>query len=644
MTEASRNQPAAETFKLAAEQFFAGLKALGGDDLAAAEAHLRKALELVPDRPSTLVNLSIVYARQDRLAEALASVDKALAQGAADSLTWNQKGAVHLKLAQHEQALACFDHALALDPRLHEAHNNRGSALRGLNRLEDALASYDQAIILKLDYAEALCNRGAALNDLNRLDDALESFDRAIMLKPDHAEAHNNRGVALRELGRLDEALLSYDRAIHLRPRYAEAFNNRGGALKELKRLDQALASYDKAISLKPDYAEAHGNRGNALADLRRLEEAMASFDAAISLKPDYAEAYSNRGVTLKEMKRYDEALQSYDMAIGLKPDYAEAYNNKAQLLLKLQDLRNGFRLYGWRWQARELGGKRLDTTISPWNGEPLTRNLLLWAEQGIGDEILYSSMIPLLDPRTGVTLSADKRLHSIFQRSFPGLKLIDRVLQKQPVNSGYDAQAPMGDLGRLLNVSPDMIAKRRSPFLIPSDERTRDLLDGHDFLRARPVCGLAWKSANKRIGDEKSIALRDLEPLLTTAGITFVNLQYGDVDSEIDDAARDLGTIVHQARDVDVFNDIDGLLSLIAACDIVLTTSNVTAHLAGAIGKKAAVLVPTGKGRIWYWHDQPESLWYPSLRLFSQAEDWNWEPAISAATHWVRENISWTK
>jgi tetratricopeptide (TPR) repeat protein len=629
-----------EAVKAAAEYFFEGLRALNDGDLNRAEMGFLKALELAPDRPSVLTNLSIVYTKQNKLVQASELVQKALEKDSTEPLYWLQSGVVQLKLGDYNGALISLTRALEKNPSLAEGHNNLGGTLKELNRLDDALASYDRAVSLDPGYAEAHNNRGNALKELNRLDEALVSYDKAISLKPGYAEAHGNRGNALKELNRLDEALASYDKAINLKPDYAEAYSNRGNALNELNRHDEALDSYDKAISLKPDYAEAYSNRGSALNELNRLDEALASYDKAISLKPDYAEAYSNRGIALKELNRLDEALVSYDTAISLKPDYAEGYHNKSLLLLREQRYRDGFSLYQWRWNTKEFGSRPLNTTIPIWDGSSSTRKLLLWAEQGIGDEIFYSSMISLISKEISVTLSADRRLHSLYERSFPRLNLIDRAVQRQSTNSGFDNQAAIGDLGNLLEVSPEKVKQRRYPFLVVSEERTQEHLTTNEFLRERPVCGVAWKSANKKFGDKKSITLKDLEPLLRTKDITFVNLQYGDVTTEITRVADEIGTTVQQARDLEVFNDIDGLLSLIDACDIVLTTSNVTAHLAGAIGKKAAVLVPAGKGRGWYWHDQPQSIWYPSLRLFNQSENGDWSATITEAANWIRENI----
>jgi tetratricopeptide (TPR) repeat protein len=598
-----------------------------------------RAIKLKPTSAEAYYNLAHGWQSLRDFEGALSCLERAIAFRYNDPEYHFERGNVLTQLNRPKEAIASYEEAVRLQPSYFEVYNNLGTLQREIGEPERAISSYDKAINLKPAYAEAFYNRGNALKELDRLDEALASYDKAISLKPDYAAAFHNRGNTLKELDRLDEALVSHDKAISLKPDYAEAHSNRGNTLKELHRFDEALASYDEAISLKPDNAEAYSNRGNTLSELNRPDDALASHDKAISLKPDYAEAYSNRGNALRELGRLDEALASYDKAITLKPSYAGSYYNKAMLLLAEQHYQDGFSLYSWRWSKKDSGSKKLSTTIPVWSGNSVER-LLLWAEQGIGDELFFSSMIPLISDVLSITLSADKRLHNLYKRSFPHLNLIDRTIQKQPVNSGFDAQAAVGDLGQLLRISRETIKQTRYPFLVSSAERTQEHLKNNEFLRKNPVCGIAWQSKNKKIGDRKSIALQDLEPLLRTTGITFVNLQYGDVTGEINDVARDIGTIVHQAKELDVFNDIDGLLSLIEACDIVLTTSNVTAHLAGALGKKAAVLVPRGKGRIWYWHHQPESIWYPSLRLFNQSDNFDWQDAIAESIKWIEDNI----
>jgi len=133
-------------------------------------------------------------------------------------------------------------------------------------------------------------------------------------------------------------------------------------------------------------------------------------------------------------------------------------------------------------------------------------------------------------------------------------------------------------------------------------------------------TCGLAWKSGNSSFGAKKSLQLEQLSPLLLRDEFRFVNLQYGAVKEDLSEVRKKLGVEVQEIAGLNCYDDIEGLLALVDLCDLVVTTSNVTAHLAGANGKKTAVLVPSGVGRIWYWRSIGEnSLWYPSVTLFEQ-------------------------
>ena len=119
--------------------------------------------------------------------------------------------------------------------------------------------------------------------------------------------------------------------------------------------------------------------------------------------------------------------------------------------------------------------------------------------------------------------------------------------------------------------------------------------------------------------------------PIFNIPNITFINLQYGDISNEIESLFADYGVKIKTVHEIDNLNNIDGLASLINACDFVITTSNVTAHISGAIGKETYVLLPYGNGKVWYWHEGVgKSIWYPTLNLFSQPDINNWAAPIS--------------
>ena len=539
-----------------------------------------------------------------------------------------------------EAARTLYREVLAAEPRHFDSLHLLGLSTVQSGETEAGVALIRAALMVRPDVAEACYNLGNALLTLKRPAEALDSFSRALQINPSDAQCQFETGNALNDLKRTDEAILRYDEAIRLDPRYAEAHNNRGIALKDAGRFEEAVTSYDTAIALRPRYAEAHSNRGNALKELARFEEALACHDRAISLKPDYAEAHYNRGNVLGDLKRYEEALGSYDQALILRPDYAEARHNKALLLLGRGRLREGFELYPARWQTASFVGGNFRGKVPRWDGRTQQGQLLLWGEQGVGDEIFHASLLPLV-PQDGIriTVAADKRLHAIFRRSFPYASVIDSSTLAMQKDADYTAQAPVGDLGGILGLDAEMLAARQTSFLRVDEARREALRKAPGFPERGPVVGLSWKSSNKKFGAEKSLRLSDLAPILSVPGVSFVNLQYGEVAAEIAEAREAFGISVHEVQGLDVFNDIDGLLALIDACDVVVTTSNVTAHLAGSIGKKAVVLVPAGKGCLWYWQGGSNDLWYPSLTRLAQQRVGDWGGAIAAASAWLKDN-----
>ena len=539
-----------------------------------------------------------------------------------------------------DAARTLYREVLAAEPRHFDSLHLLGLSTVQSGETEAGVALIRAALMVRPDVAEACYNLGNALLTLKRPAEALDSFSRALQINPSDAQCQFETGNALNDLKRSDEAILRYDEAIRLDPRYAEAHNNRGIALKDAGRFEEAVTSYDTAIALRPRYAEAHSNRGNALKELARFEEALACHDRAISLKPDYAEAHYNRGNVLGDLKRYEEALGSYDQALILRPDYAEARHNKALLLLGRGRLREGFELYPARWQTASFVGGNFRGKVPRWDGRTQQGQLLLWGEQGVGDEIFHASLLPLV-PQDGIriTVAADKRLHAIFRRSFPYASVIDSSTLAMQKDADYTAQAPVGDLGGILGLDAEMLAARQTSFLRVDEARREALRKAPGFPERGPVVGLSWKSSNKKFGAEKSLRLSDLAPILSVPGVSFVNLQYGEVAAEIAEAREAFGISVHEVQGLDVFNDIDGLLALIDACDVVVTTSNVTAHLAGSIGKKAVVLVPAGKGCLWYWQGGSNDLWYPSLTRLAQQRVGDWGGAIAAASAWLKDN-----
>jgi len=194
-----------------------------------------------------------------------------------------------------------------------------------------------------------------------------------------------------------------------------------------------------------------------------------------------------------------------------------------------------------------------------------------------------------------------------------------------------FNAHEVFGSLPRRLRPTFDSFPRRDCGFLVADPRRAGELRARLTEGDGRLVVGLSWSSANTKVGRFKSAQLRDFEPLLRLPGCRFVDLQYGDTQAERETVARELGITIERLE-VDNRNDIDGLSALMSACDAVVTTSNTTPHLAGALGCPTWVMVPRGRGRFWYWFkDRPDSPWYPQVRVRPIAQGQSWADLVSA-------------
>jgi tetratricopeptide (TPR) repeat protein len=602
--------------------------------------HTKRRGALNPRKAALHNNLGFTFRALKRLEQARESFEQALLIDPQLTDACLNLGLTLHDLGRFDEAVGIFARAIALNPAHVDAHFHEGNSLRALRRFDEALVCFSNVIKLNPDHAEAHFSCGNLLFQLHRFHDALLSYEEAIRIKPEYASAINNFGLTLYELGRVDEALTCYSKALQINPLEADYFINHGNALKKINRYDEALTSYAKAIRLDPASADAYVNQGVAYHDLLRFDEAIRSYSEAIRVNPECAEAFYNRGNVERDFGYFENALQSYSEALRIEPDNALAIHNRALLNLRLRRFEDGFHDYLRRWELKEFPTARLKTSIPACEPQSLQGNILVWAEQGLGDEVLYASLLPeLLKREVSLTLSADVRLHPVYRRSFPTLRLLDRKeLSRCSTESGYDSQAPIGDLAYLLSADEAFVRGSRSNYLRPNSALGQRMRALQPWADADVVCGIAWRSANPRFGNDKSMPLIDMVSALQNPAMSFVNLQYGAVQNDIEVVRKRLGVEVHGVEDLDIFNDIEGLMALISACDIVVTTSNVTAHLAGSMGKRAAVLVPMDKGRIWYWHDHDDhSLWYPSLRLFFQEHSTGWMKPLQACAEWIR-------
>jgi tetratricopeptide (TPR) repeat protein len=570
--------------------------------------------------------------QQGQIAEGIDLVRRALLLDSKQARFHTLLGMALGNLGRHGESLDSFDHAIALGAA--DAHGSRADALVALGRLADAVESFDRALAHDPASVPDWCNRGAALLELGRAREAAESFVRATSLAPDFAEAHYNHGNALARLEQYTDAIASYDRALAIKPDYVDALNNRANALNQLGRLPEALAGVEAALARAPDHNGALVTRSVLLRKLRRSADAIASSERALALKPDDTDALTVRADLLTDLERFDDAIAMLDRIIALKPDDVAAKWNKSLICLGLGRFQEGWPLYEHRW-AGAKGLVPRGYAQPRWNGGAVEGTLLVWGEQGLGDEILHAGMLPdVMASTPSVMFEVEPRLAPLFARSFPDVGVI--ACQQELYAGKVDAQEPLASLGRFLRRSWQDFPRRDRGYLIADTVRAQALRQrlASDGCR---VIGLSWVSKAPVGGASKSARLADFEALLRLPNCRFVDLQYGDTSEERAGLACDLGIVLERLSDIDNTNDLDGLAALMTACDAVVTVSNTTAHLAGALGRPTFVMVPHGYARIWYWfHDRNQSPWYPRVEVRRQQSGQPWANVVAAVAREV--------
>jgi tetratricopeptide (TPR) repeat protein len=533
------------------------------------------------------------------------------------AVTLNQALALH-QAGQHARAEELYNNVLANHPEQFEALHFLGLLHAERGQLNEADRLIARSLKVNQQRPEAFANHARVLNGLKRAQDALACCDTALAMNPRMVEALVSRGNALQELGRIDEAVASYDRALVIEPSYLAALLNRGASLGALGRHAEAVASYERAVSLAGRSALVPLAMGTA-----------PGAAGAPALNPGLAAMHRNLGLALHVMERHAEALAHLETAQALNPGDAETRANLSLVYLGLGRFAEGWSLHDSRFAADKTAQRR-DERAPRWNGEPINGTLLVWGEQGLGDQILYANTIPDLLQRTGpVVVQVEPRLVDLFRRSFPAATV--EPLGAQPSVGPIQAQVAIGSLPHVLRRSWDDFLRARRAYLEADTVRT-EALRQRLAVGGRRVIGLSWKSANPQHEKAKSAQLRDFETVLRLPNCRFVDLQYGDTAPDRADVERAIGVRVEHLDDIDNTRDIDGLAALIAACDVVVTVSNTTAHLAGALGRPTLVLVPLGRARHWYWfNDREDSPWYPHVHIRRQRSDQSWAQLVAS-------------
>lgn len=527
---------------------------------------------------------------------------------------------------RHDEAETVFRQALQADPSHASTYFNLGNMYKIQGRRVEAETAYRKALELDPDGAGAWNNLGILLLDSGRSEAASRAFERVLALDPDEATAHSNLALAIRPLGQAAAAEAHLRQAIALAPNFAEAHNNLGNLLTGELRFDEAIVAFLQALEIKPDYFEALYNLGRTYQDDFRLDEAIQCFEVLLTHQPGHGRALNALGSALAQQGRLPEAIQLFMKALATRFDDYDAHCNLGQIALQMSDMVNGWDGYAQRFQ-RETHPVRVRQFPAPWwDGSDLAdKTLLIWGEQGVGDEIRFASVVAdAASHAKHCLLECDPRLVNLFARSFPGVKVFPR--SDPPAAVQADRQSPLGNLMRWLR--RDIASFPGTAYLRPAPELVERWANRLASLPPGRRVGFAWRSRNEnRQRSECYPPLAEWLPLFRIPGIVWIDLQYDPKEGELDELRKILGTEIHHLSDLDLTDDFDNVAALMANLEAVVSVATAVPELAGAIGTPAFVVEfahfsPMSLG-------QPNSPWHASRRNFLRHLGEPWAPTI---------------
>jgi tetratricopeptide (TPR) repeat protein len=441
---------------------------------------------------------------------------------------------------------------------------------------------------------------GLRLSGQGRHVEAIEQFERALGARPDDARVLFALGNTARVLGLAAPAADFFRRVLAQEPARLEALVSLANLLRAQGQQAAAEALLAPALTRNPDAPELWLTLGSTLREMGEYGRAAEHYRKAIALKPDYAAALANLADILTDDGARDEALTLYDRAIRHEPGNAQARLNRAILHLLNGNLKDGWRDYGARLK---IAGKapEPDHGLERWTGDSLKRTrLLVTGEQGVGDQMMFASMIPDLAARAArdggsVVLECEPRLVSLFARSFPGVTVHGWDLEARggvkharydwlKSVGGANAFVEMGSLGKILRRDIGAFPKPHA-FLKPDAGEMARWGGLFASLGPGPLIGVCWRSG-------KGGGLRGLQYAPREAWAAFiarlpgtvVSVQY-DADEDEVEALAEMAQRAIVMLPLDQKNELDRTAAMLASLDAVVSAPTAVSWLAGGVG-----------------------------------------------------------
>jgi tetratricopeptide (TPR) repeat protein len=490
--------------------------------------------------------------------------------------------------------------------------------------------------------------QGIKLSSQGRHVEAIAQFEQALALQPDNTKVLFALGNTASQLGLAGPAEQFFRRVLALEPGRKEAIVNLANLLRAAGQYDAAIALLDPALAREPESPELLLTLGSAWREKGDFQQATTHYQAALTASPNYAPALANLADMRADAGDRETARTLYDKAIKADPKNPQARLNRAILHLLNGDLKDGWRDYAAR---TEVPGKvpvaAGEQRLVCWTGGSLHRvRLLVRAEQGIGDQILFASLIPELVGRTkmesgSLILECEPRLVSLFARSFPEVAVRPAVVKTiggTPMADygwlktvgGANAAILMGTLPKYLRGTLEAFPVPHR-FLVPDSQERARWRDIFEREGAKKIIGISWRSGVFGGGDRalQYAPLKDWAAFLRQVDATFVCAQYGATEEEIVALEQMSGRKILVPEKLDQKNELDRTCAMLCALDALVSAPTAVSWLAAGAGVRTLKLL---YGLVWTAMGRNHEPFAPSCECMTPAARGDWTDVFRQA------------
>ena len=460
---------------------------------------------------------------------------------------------------------------------------------------------------------EVLSNLAFINYNLSELEMAYRYACELVALVPSDVNTGLLISVLLMRMGRLEEARTLLAEMREMYPDRIEVLHNLHSVASQSKEHQRAAQIAMEAIELDPKDASAYNNLGASLNALGLYAQARAAFEVVVAIDPGHVTALSNLALINSGDGQIEEGIALLEKALSIVRKRRDESNIQAiQHNLGFQYLRAGRLAEGWKYLEsgfsphidRSRGRRPQRGFIQPrWNGEPLKgKTLMVWREQGLGDEILFATCLRELEAIDGnVIVECEVRLIETWSRSFPKFTFRPEAYYNNPklmaYHNDFDYQIPIGSLCGIYRKQMSDF-DRSGAFVVANPDRVADFSQRlHAAIERKEeklLVGICWRSGiiEPHRNNEYTL-LSDWGPVFSLPNIEFVNLQYGPCEDELLEAEREWDIRIHRWPDLNLQNDLDGVFALMKCLDAVVTVQTSVNTMAGAVGLPVKTITP---------------------------------------------------